>query len=295
MVDMAQEGTLIGYLLLVGSAFAYAVGLVSQSIAARRIRLSNKVDINLPVRLATDRLYALGFAAQFVGFLLAYFARGTLPVFLVQAVACTAVGLAAIIGAAVLGWRVTRAELVVLAVMTVALILLAGAAEPSRVTDVPPVTGWLLVTGLLACVLLAIPAWAAAGAVPLAALAGASFAVLAVASRPLPSTEWTSLPLNPLAWVTLAAAAIGQVFLAAALQRGSTTAAGATMDAVTMLVASVTGILLLGDRIADGRTSWVVTGMVLIVASVLAMVRVGVVVDQESPAAADLAAVPGER
>ncbi|BCI52112.1 hypothetical protein NIIDNTM18_13900 [Mycolicibacterium litorale] len=232
----------------------------------------------MATRLATDPCYATGLAAQVAGFLLAFYARETLPVYLVQAAACAAVGVAAVIGAIALGWRVTRAEVAVLAVLTVALALLAGAAQPSRVAAVPQATGWVLTALLAACLALVPAAWRARGAVPLAGLAGTAFAVLAVASRPLPSLEWPALPTHPLSWLTLASAALGQVLLAAALQRGSTTSAGAAMDAVTMVVASAAGIALVGDQIADGRIPWFVVGLVLIVAGVLTMARVGTVV-----------------
>ncbi|KUI23823.1 hypothetical protein AU196_02135 [Mycobacterium sp. IS-1742] len=274
---------MFAYFLLVLSMFSYAAGLILQSTAARRISISNTMDLGLVRRLVTDRCYAAGLAAQVAGFLLAFFARETLPVYLVQAAACAAVGVAAVLGAVVLGWRVTRPELAVLAVLTLALVLLAGAAEPSRITSVPPATGWALAAVLAACVVLAPAAWRARGAVPLAGLAGAAFAVLAVASRPLPSLEWTALLLHPLAYLTLASAAVGQVLLAAALQRGSTTSAGAAMDAVTMVVASVAGIALVGDQIAEGRAAWLIAGLILIVAGVLVMGRVGTVVTEGRP------------
>lgn len=273
---------MFAYVLLVLSTVSYGIGLVLQSAAARRIEDSNALS-GLVSRLVTDPRYASGFAAQVGGFLFAFYARETLPVYLVQAAACAAVAVAAVLGATLLGWPVTRREMAVLTTLTVALALLAGAAEPSRVTSVPSGTGWVLSALLLACVALAPTAWRMRGAVPLAGLAGAAFAVLAVASRPLPSLEWTALPLNPLAWLTLAAAATGQLLLAAALQRGSTTAAGSAMDAVTMVVASVAGIVLVGDQIADGRASWFGAGLLLVVAGVLAMARVGTVVSTLAP------------
>ncbi|KUI39842.1 hypothetical protein AU194_24005 [Mycobacterium sp. GA-2829] len=273
---------MFAYVLLVLSTVSYAAGLILQSSAARRVCDSNAVS-GLVTRLLSDPRYAAGFAAQVAGFLFAFYARGTLPVYLVQAAACAAVGVAAVLGATLFGWPVTRREMAVLATLTVALALLAGAAEPSRITSVPPVTGWVLSVLLLACVALAPTAWRMRGAVPLAGLAGAAFAVLAVASRPLPSLEWTALPLSPLTWLTLAAAGVGQFLLAAALQRGSTTAAGSAMDAVTMVVASVAGIALVGDQIAPGRASWFGAGLVLIVGGVLAMARVGTVVTTTAP------------
>jgi hypothetical protein len=186
-------------------------------------------------------------------------------------------------GAVVMGWRVTRAETVVLAMMSLALVLLAGASEPASVSHVAPVVTWLLVVGLVSCALLAVPAWGMRGGVPLACLAGVAFAVLAVASRPLPSAPLSSLALNPLTWLTVLSAVVGQVLLAAALQRGSTTSTGASMDSVTMVLASVAGIALLADPITPGRTWWVIAGLVVIVGGVLAMTRVGSLIDERVP------------
>lgn len=208
---------------------------------------------------------------------------GTLPLYLVQAATCASVGLAALIGAVTMGWRVSRYEMAVLSTMTVALVLLAGAAQPARVTHVAPVVEFVLAAALGLCVLLAIPAWSRRGGVPLACLAGTAFAVLAVASRPLLSVPLSSWPLSPLAWLSLASAGIGQLLLAAALQRGSTTATGASMDAVTMVLASVAGTAFLADPIAAGRTWWVVIGLIVIVAGVFVMARVSAVPGDEEP------------
>ena len=283
---------MIGYLALAASSLAYAIGLVAQSVGARRARRTDGVDVTLLARLATDRVYSLGFAAQILGFLLAFVARGTLPLYLAQAGACASVGLAAIGGAAVLGWRVTRAEVTVLAVMTAALLLLAGAAEPSRASDVSVTTTAILTTGLVLCGALCIPAWRARGGVPLACLAGAAFAILAVASRPLASMPIHDWLAEPLTWLTLASALLGQGLLAAALQRGSTISTGASMDAVTMVVSALAGIALLGDQIAGGRTWWVVLGLTMITAGVLAMARVGTIVPNPDDVPA---VVAGER
>jgi hypothetical protein len=269
--------------MLVLSSFAYAVGLMAQSVGARRARRGDRVDVSLLAALARDPVYACGFGAQVAGFLFAFLARGTLPLYLVQAATCASVGLAAVMGAVVMGWRVTRAETVVLAMMSLALVLLAGASEPASVSHVAPVVTWLLVVGLVSCALLAVPAWGMRGGVPLACLAGVAFAVLAVASRPLPSAPLSSLALNPLTWLTVLSAVVGQVLLAAALQRGSTTSTGASMDSVTMVLASVAGIALLADPITPGRTWWVIAGLVVIVGGVLAMTRVGSLIDERVP------------
>ena len=64
----------------------------------------------------------------------------------------------------------------------------------------------------------------------------------------------------------VASALVGQSLLAAALQRGSPTATMATMDAISVVIASVVGIAALGDQIAAGKAAWVAVGLVLVVA-----------------------------
>jgi drug/metabolite transporter (DMT)-like permease len=271
----------LGYVALVASATVYAIGIVAQSVAARRAERRDTVDLGLLARLASDRVYVLGFCAQLAGFVLAFFARATLPLYLVQAGASSAVGLAALFGALVLRWRIQRGEIVVLAVMAAGLLLLAGAARPSVATDLPDSTGFVLLGVLVLTVLLAVPAWKLSGAVPLGVLAGCAFAVVAIASRPLAAGPLLELPLRPLAWLMVAAAVVGQTLLAGALQHGSATATAASMDATTVVFSSIAGLLVLGDRIADGREWWVAAGLTLVVAGVLAMSRVSAAVPKQ--------------
>ena len=69
------------------------------------------------------------------------------------------------------------------------------------------------------------------------------------------------------------AAFVGQACLATALQRGSATSAVASMDATTVVIGSVAGLALMGDRIAAGREWWVVLGVLLVVSGVLVLGR----------------------
>ena len=93
-----------------------------------------------------------------LGFGLAFLARADLPLYLVQAGAMSAVGIAAVLGAVLLGWRLSVAEIAVLALLAVGLIMLAGAAVPSQSHDIGPGLGLALLAVLLATVLLAVPA-----------------------------------------------------------------------------------------------------------------------------------------
>lgn len=266
-----------GYLELVLAAICYAVGIVAQTTAARRAERRSRLDLGLLARLATDRIYLFGFSAQVGGFVLAFLARADLPLYLVQAGASSSVGIAALIGAVGLGWRVRRAEGLALAVMAVGLVLLAAVSVPSKSGDLPLAAGLALAAALLVTLALAVPAarlTGPRGAIVMGVLAGVAFSVLAVASRPLASGPFLELPRSPLFWLMVLAAVLGQALLAAALQRGSTTATMATMDATTMLLSSVVGLAVLGDQTAAGQGPWVAVGLTLVVGGVLAMAAV---------------------
>lgn len=267
----------MGYLVLVLAAISYAVGIVAQTVAAHRAERRDRLDPGLLARLAGDRIYLFGFAAQIGGFVLAFLARAELPLYLVQAGLSSAVGLAAVLGVVLLGWRILAGELGTLAVLTLGLILLLGAAQPSAAHDVPPWVG-LGLLGLLGAVT-GLAVFAARlpgppGSVALGGLAGVAFAVLAIASRPLASGPLLELPWQPLAWLMVAAAVLSQWLLAAALQRGSTTATMASMNATAIVLASVAGLLVLGDQIAADRGAWVAAGLTLVVGGVVAMAAV---------------------
>lgn len=264
----------MNYLVLALAAISYAVAFVAQTVAARRAERRDRLDLGLLARLAGDRLYLFGFAAQVAGFVLAFLARAELPLYLVQAALCSAVGLAAVIGVVLLGWRVWASELGTLAVLTFGLILLVGAAQPSAAHDVPPwvglgLLGLLVVVAGLAVFAARLPG--PRGSIVMGGLAGVAFAVLAIASRPLASGPVLELPRQPLTWLMVAAVVIGQWLLAVALQHGSTTATMASMNATATMLASVAGLLVLGDQIAAGRGAWVGAGLTLVVGGVVAL------------------------
>lgn len=267
----------MGYLLLAFAAAAYAVGIVAQTTAARRTEMREGVDPGLLVRLATDRLFLVGFAAQVVGFVLTYLARATLPLYLVQAGAAAAVGLAALVGVVLLGWSVRRIEIGVLVLMAAGLILMVDAAEPSAAYDLgtPMLVG--LVAALVVTALLALPAArlrGARGAVAMGTLAGIAFAVLAIACRSVADEGLLAQATSPATWIVVAGALVGQSLMTAGFQRGSATATAASMDATSTVLAAIAGLAVLGDRIAEGQNWAVIVGLVLVVGGVIAMAAV---------------------
>ncbi|MCT2581989.1 hypothetical protein [Actinophytocola gossypii] len=261
-----------GQVELAVSTVAYATGIVVQTVAARRAyRDRGGAGLGLLARLAADPLYLLGFAGQATGFAFAFLARAELPLYLVQAATCGAVGLATAFGALALGWRVRTSELLMLVVLAAGIVLLASASAPAIAHDIPVGPGLALLGLPLLVGVAVVRAGRTGSPVSLAVLAGAAFAVVAISSRSIADEPLTTLPLNPLAWLTILAALLGQACLATALARGSATSTVATMDAVTMVVTSVVGILALGDRIVPGREWEVGLGLGLVVAGVLVL------------------------
>ncbi|GLY53087.1 hypothetical protein Lesp01_67430 [Lentzea sp. NBRC 102530] len=261
------SGPMSGHLALVVSTVLYGLGIVAQTVAARRADERPGAGVGLLARLASDRLYLLGFTGQVGGFLFAFLAREDLPLYLVQAGSSSAVGLATVIGVLLLGWRIQRVEIAVLVVMACGLLLLTGAAAPSTARELPLVPA-LVVLGVLTLAVLPL-ARTFRALTPV--LAGLAFAVVAVAARNVAGKPLLDLLLHPLTWVMVLGAFVGQACLATALQRGSATSAVASMDATTVVISSAAGLALMGDQITPGREWWVALGVLLVVSGVLVL------------------------
>ncbi len=275
---------MVAYGILIASAVLYAMGIVAQSVAARRAGRRSGAGLGLLARLASDPLYLLGFGGQVSGFALAFFARESLPLYLVQAASSSAIGLATVFGIVVLRWRIRTTEAAMLVLMAIGLVALAGSSEPSVAADLSPATV-LILTGTLLGVGFAMTRMNRTTAFSLpAVLSGVAFAVVAITSRALAHLDFASLPVNPLTWLMLAAAVLGQASMAVALQRGLATAVVATADATTIVLSSITGITVLGDQVADGTEPWVAFGLAAVVAGVL-------VIGSRAPATTPVAAV----
>lgn len=265
---------MLGHVELAASTAMYGMGIVAQSVAARRAG-RHGAGLGLLARLATDRLYQLGFAGQVGGFALAFLARAELPLYLVQAGSSCAVGLATAFGVLALGWRVRPVEVAMLGVLAAGLVLLATASAPSVAHDIPAGLGWVLLGLPLLVGLAATRACRTDSVLSLALLAGTAFAVVAISSRSLADEALGDLLPHPLTWLMLLAALLGQACLSVALARGSATSTVAAMDATTTVFTSVVGITALGDRVAPGRQWAVVLGLALVVVGVLVLGSAG--------------------
>jgi uncharacterized membrane protein len=112
------------------------------------------------------------------------------------------------------------------------------------------------------------------GSVVLGSLAGIDFSAAAIAARPLTNEHTAAgFAANPLLYLVVAHSLVGQLLLALAMQRGSTTAAVAAMDAAGAVPAAIVGLLLLGDRLVPGREWLGAAGFVVTLGAVIGLTR----------------------
>ncbi|WP_229789358.1 hypothetical protein [Pilimelia terevasa] len=256
---------------------AYGVANLLQSIAAARTTVHHTLDPGLLLRLAVHRTYLFGVGFQVVGFLLAFLARRDLPLFLVQAAVAAGLGVTALLGVVVVKWRLPRAEVGLLVLLFVGIGGLVASAQPAPALPIG-VTGVVWLGGVLVLIALlsgfAVRLQGAPGSVALGSLAGLAFSAAAVAARPLASLhDPGALFRDPLLYLLVAHSIVGQLLLGLAMQRGSTTAAVAAMDAAGAVPAAIVGLLLLGDQVRPGLEWLAAVGFLMTLASVIGLTR----------------------
>jgi hypothetical protein len=264
-----------GWVFLAAMIVAYGVANLLQSIAAARTTLDRAFNPKLLLHLGKHKTYVVGIICQSAGFLLAFLARADLPLFLVQSAVAAGLGVTAVLGVVVLKWKLPAAELVLLGVMSAGLAGLVVAAEPapSRQLGLAGDVALTLMIGVIGLVgFFAVRLHGAPGSVALGSLAGLAFACAAVASRPLASAHSVeAFVTDPLLYLLITHSLTGQLLLAMAMQRGSTTAAVAAMDAAGAVPAALVGLFLLGDEIHQGREWLAAFGFVATLLSVIGL------------------------
>jgi len=266
-----------GWLFLAAMIGVYGVANLLQSYAAARTPPQHRLTPGLLLRLASHRTYLAGVVCQFLGFLLAFFARRDLPLFLVQSAAAAGLGVTTILGVMILKWRLPLVEVVLLIGLGAGVAALVISAEPAPSQKLG-ITGEIALTVTFAVIavlgLAAVRLRGALGSVVLGLLAGLAFGAAAVTSRPLAGDhglrEFTT---DPLLYLLIAYAILGQLLLGLAMQRGSTTAAVAAMDAASAVPAAIIGLLFLGDKIEPGKEWLAGVGFALTLGAVLGLTR----------------------
>jgi drug/metabolite transporter (DMT)-like permease len=266
-----------GWFYLAAMIAAYGVANLLQSAAAARTTVHHTFDPSLLLRLAGQRAYLFGLLCQVIGFVLAFLARRDLPLFLVQASVAAGLGVTALLGVLVLKWTLPRAEIALLALLLggiTALVLSAKPAHSRQLGMAGVVTLGVALVVIAVLGFFAVRLRGATGSVVLGSLAGVCFSAAAIAARPLANEHTTAgIVGNPLLYLLIVHSLVGQLLLGLAMQRGSTTAAVAAMDAAGAVPAAIVGLLLLGDKIHPGREWLAAVGFLVTLAAVLGLTR----------------------
>jgi hypothetical protein len=266
-----------GWFFLAAMILAYGVANLLQSAAAAKTTVHHTFDPGLLVRLAGQRTYLLGIGCQTLGFVLAFLARRDLPLFLVQASVAAGLGVTALLGVLILKWTLPTAEVLLLTLLLAGITALVIAAEPAHSRRLGTVVVVLLAASVLVigvAGVFAVRLHGALGSVVLGSLAGVDFSAAAIAARPLANEHsLAGFFTNPLLYLLVVHSLVGQLLLGLAMQRGSTTAAVAAMDAAGAVPAAIVGLLLLGDRIAEGLSWLAALGFVVTLAAVIGLTR----------------------
>ena len=194
-----------------------------------------------------------------------------------QASVAAGLGVTALLGVLLLKWSLPRAEIGLLGLLLAGITALVLSAQPApaRPLGSAAVVGLGVALGLLAGLgFFAVRLHGALGSVVLGSLAGMAFSAAAIAARPLAGEHTVAgVCANPLLYLLIAHSIVGQLLLGLAMQRGSTTAAVAAMDAAGAVPAAIVGLLLLGDQITAGREWLAAVGVVATLASVIGLTR----------------------
>lgn len=264
----------VSWVAAIVCCLGYGVGSVLQSVGAKRAAAVS--GISGVAAIVAQLPYLLGLGADGVAFVANIVAARDLPLFLVQSIMAASVGVTAVI-AALRGARFRGRDWAALGTLGTGLVLLAVSASADSPVAAAPAVEWLIlascalpaVVGLIGLRLSGPRSW-----IVLAIASGLGFSVVGVASRGLGAVPVSAgLLIHPLLWSLLAGGLLAMVFFAVALQRGPVTAVTAVAFMIEVVLPSIVGLALFGDRVSPGLGPVAAVGFVLAIAGTTALAR----------------------
>lgn len=266
-------------LLALGAAMFIAIGDVMHQRQAHEVTDEPVGHVELFLRLLRDRRWWLGSAVSAIGFALQAAALGLGSVLLVQALLVTSLLFALPINAHQQHRRLTRAEWMWAMLLAASVLVVVTVGNPTAGHSRASLATWAVLTGVLGVVLVLCVATANAiggplSAVLLAIVSGALWGVFAVLTKGV--VHLLADGIGPLlrspelyAWAAVAVA--GTAWQQSSFRAGALTASLPTMAIAEPVVASVLGVVVLGETLRPGEAGWALL-MVAVVALVAAVV-----------------------
>ncbi|MFE9191776.1 hypothetical protein ACFYL6_19420 [Micromonospora sp. NPDC007208] len=264
-----------GFVLAIIAASCSAIAAIVQSVGARRVAATEHLDPRLLLRLVRNGLYATGLALDGASSLLTFTALRTTPLFAVQAVQATNLGMVALIALLVLRIRLGARDWVAIGAVVVGLVLLVITAASRPPGEVPASAGWWLLVAVLALAVLAyLGSPRMSGPAVPGLLAGLSFGCAALGARLIGGAGTVGDVLaSPATYAVVLAGLTGLLLYATALQRGTVTVASASTILGQTVGPAAAGWLLLDDGVRPGSVPVAAVGFALAVAGAVALAR----------------------
>lgn len=273
----------VAALLALGAALFIAIGDVMHQRQAHEVTDEPVGHLELFLRLLRDRRWWLGSGVSAVGFVLQAAALGLGSVLLVQALLVTSLLFALPINAHQRHRRLTRAEWIWAVLLAASVILIVTVGNPTAGHSRASPATWAVVTGVLGtvlvvCVVAANAVGGPVSAVLLAVVSGTLWGVFAVLTKGvvhLLADGVGPLLRSPELYAWAAVAVAGTAWQQSSFRAGALTAALPAMAITEPLVASVLGVVVLGETLRPGDAGWVVLvlAIVAVVASVVGLAR----------------------
>src|SRR5664279_1484618 len=265
---------LLGLTFAILASLGSGVGSAAEAFGIRKAVANGERPSDLG-SLLHEPVYFVGLAIDLLGFVFTVVALQLLPLFLVQAVVASSVGVTAVIVSAS-GRPMGRPGWIALAGSVTGLLLLGLSSQAG---DVPPLAigwHWLLLgmavplAGLGAIGVRMTGRWSP---IVLAFAAGLSFTCVAVArSFDMPDPVWMFV-LQPAIWAIVVDGIVGTVLFAYALQRGRVTVVAAVTFTTNTVLPSAIGIIFLGDQVRSGYALVATAGFLVAVSGAIALAR----------------------
>lgn len=289
----------IAALLALGAALCIAIGDVIHQRSAHDVTDDSVSHLGLFRRLLRDGRWWLGSGVAGAGFALQAAALGLGSVLLVQALLVTSLLFALPINARLTHRRVTRWEWLWAALLAGAVAVIVTVGNPTAGHARAPWEAWTLVLAVLGpavalCLIGARVFTGAHSAVLLAVVSGTLWGLFAVLTKGVVDHllvhSWggvlTLLRLPELyVWIVVAVA--GTVVKQSSFRAGALTASLPTMTVTEPVVASVLGIVVLGETLRPGGAGWftLIAAVAVMVVATVALAH-GEAAEEPAPAPA---------
>ncbi|MGB5111481.1 MAG: DMT family transporter [Mycobacterium sp.] len=274
----------IAAFLALGAALFIAIGDVIHQRSAHEVTDEQVGHLQLFVRLLKDRMWWAGSLVSAVGFGLQAAALGLGSVLLVQALLVTSLLFALPLNARVNNHRVSRFEWTWAVLLAVSVVVIVTVGNPTAGHSRADTETWLAAGAVLGplVALCIVGARMLAGrkisAILLACVSGALWGLVAILTKGvvdrLGDGIWEVLRTPELyAWALVAVAGTG--YQQAAFRAGSMTASLPTMTVTEPVVASVLGVVVLGETLRPGESGWIalIAAVTVMVGATAALAR----------------------